>query len=123
MNVVIYEPDLNPLTIISLPLILLEAGTKQGIVSLQVDQPMFAPLHPDLVTKLEVLEFALEFLPLRIGRNQGFCIIDRSKDLKSWLMPIEGQARTPREFLRNRDKLTIALRGVLQDGLKRSFKC
>lgn len=117
MNVVIYESDLNPLTIIELPQFALEAGARMGIVNLPFSGPV-KPYQPeDMGHTLTVTQFALEFKRLRFDQAEGYCIIARDKALKAWLMPPYGKARTPQEFLRNRDELARSLRQVLAHGV------
>lgn len=110
MNVVIYEANLNPLTIIDLPLAALEQGARMGRVHVQLDEP---PQQPSLAAQTyEVHTFTLEFMTLHVRDGRGFCLVTREAALKKWL-----GTGTTREFLRKRDKLARGLRSVLARGV------
>lgn len=117
MNVVIYEPDLNPLTIIDLPLSALETGAQRPFVSLQLCKPFSLESMNDNARTGRVQQFTLEFKRLQAAHVTGYCIISHDSKLKAWLMPPYGEARTPREFLRNRDELAFQLRSLLARGV------
>jgi hypothetical protein len=117
MNVVIYEPNLNPLTIIDLPESALKVGLHIGVVEVQAYEGLTGLSVMDVDRPQVFNTFRLEFKRLCIAEAEGYCIIARDKALKTWLMPPYGQARTPSEFLRNRDELASVLRQVLARGV------
>lgn len=110
MNVVIYEPNLNPLTIIDLPEGALKVGLHIGVVQVQAYEGLTGLSVMDVDRPQVFNTFLLEFKRLCIAEAESYCIIARDKHLKAWLMPPYGSARTPSEFLRNRDELARALR-------------
>lgn len=119
MNVVLYTMDLEPITVIDLPLWAMEQGESQGAVRLAVPQPL--PVTPYTCTdirSMRVHAVLLRFHRLRFYGRDGWMVTvdDEALALKlraSWL---PGQQREINDQRKLVQSLTDTLLRELQWG-------
>lgn len=118
MNVVIYTRDMEPITIIDLPMWALEAGERRMFVSLGiVDEVKLANARDpvDVTARTITLEFTL----IRLGDVRSWLITTRDDELALLLRPswLPGQRRKINEYERNNRRLASMLLDVLARGV------
>lgn len=120
MNVVLYTIDLEPITILDLPLGVLEFGEREGMVCLEAMAPlsfhrMCDPGYPDELTFHQV---RLRFHKLRFYGKESWMITTDDEELAmtlkpSWLPGQQGEVNRQRAAIRD---LSNALLRAMQGG-------
>ena len=120
MNVVIYTRDMEPITIVDLPLHCLEFGERQRVVRVAIEDeiPLVppdagAPMAPALRT------VSLMFTQLQMPGKRAWIIQTLDDELALLLRPswLPGQRRKINEYERNNRRLATMLLDVLARGV------
>lgn len=121
MNTVIYTRDMEPITVIDLPLWALEAGERQAVVRVAVIDPVpEKPLLPsDPVPQVYDRVVSLEFIPIRLGARRSYLIMTHDEELALLLRPswLPGQRAKINDYERWTKELSHMLLQTLARGM------
>lgn len=126
MNVVIYTRDMEPITVIDLPMWALEFGERMAYVRVALDTEVLlappAPSSPSTIDTLRVV--TLEFVPIRLSRvhhdpARRWLIVTDDDELALALRPswLPGQRRKVNEYERANRELATLLLNTLARGM------
>ncbi len=121
MNVVLYTRDMEPITVIDLPMWALEAGDRRGIVALPVMPPV--PLkfldQGEPIPTLKARAVWLEFHRIRLRDSQSWIVTVNDDELALTLKPawLPGQRAKINQYEDNTRRLSAMLLDVLAKGL------
>ena len=121
MNIVLYTRDMEPITVIDLPLWALERGERLGFVNVEVMDPVplpksGEPVHLDFI---EARRVTLEFIPIRLRDNRSWLVTVDDDALALLLMPswLPGQRGKINDYKRTTRELSRMLLDVLARGV------
>ena len=121
MNVVIYTRDMEPITIVDLPLYCLEFGERLGVVRVAIeDEVPLIPPHAGAVPKVPDLRtVSLMFTQVQMPGKRAWIIQALDDELALLLRPswLPGQRRKINEYERNNRRLASMLLDVLARGV------
>ncbi len=121
MNVVLYTRDMEPITVIDLPMWALEAGDRCGMVALQVIPPVsLKPLDPGVpIPMLETRAVWLEFHRIRLRDSQSWIVTVNDDELALTLKPswLPGQRAKINQYEDSTRRLSAMLLDALAKGL------
>jgi len=107
MNVVLYTREMEPITIIDLPLAVLEFGQKEGFVRVEAfDPPQLVPMHESAPIEMTFNVVTLRFDRLRFyNRESWFVTVDDDvialKLKPSWLPGQQAEVNQQRAIIRS----------------------
>lgn len=122
MNVVIYTRDMEPITIIDLPMWALEAGERRAFVQVAVTDPVRLEPTSEFVQIQAITARAvtLEFNPIRFGAVRSWMITTRDEELAMLLRPswLPGQRGSINQYERTVRDLSRMLIDTLSRGVE-----
>ncbi len=120
MNVVIYTRDMEPITIIDLPLWALELAERRAHVQVEVINPvLLEPTSESVqIQSITARAVTLEFTPIRLGSARSWIITTRDEVLAMLLRPswLPGQRGSINQYERTVRELSKALVDALSRG-------
>lgn len=118
MNIVLYTRDMEPITVIDLPLWALEHGENLGYVQVAVmDPPTWCnPGEPVGVDHITARRFILNFIPIRLRDKRSWLVMVDDDVLALMLRPswLPGQQGKINDYKRTTRELSRALLDVLR---------
>jgi hypothetical protein len=122
MNVVIYSKDMEPITVIDLPMWAIEAGERRSFVAVAVMGKLdyAPPIGPEAPVSYPPLrQVTLEFVPIIMGAHRSSIIVTRDEELAMLLRPewLPGQRGKISDYKRQTRELSMALLDVLARGV------
>lgn len=121
MNVVLYTRDMEPITVIDLPLWALEQGEKLNHIQVAVMDPVPLPGPGEraLVDRMMARSVTLEFTPIRLGYKRSWLVIVNDDVLALKLTPswLPGQRAKINQYESETKKLAGMLLDVLSRGV------
>ena len=118
MNIVLYTKDMEPITIIDLPVWALEIGEKRRMVAVELMDPARVAQPEDMsdVPRIMSRTVWLDFHPIRFNDQKSWLITVENEELALLLKPswLPGQRKAINDYERDVQNLSFALLQTLR---------